>query len=50
MPPDGSTSTTCGRRTASAFTVKSRRTRSSSSDEPNSTSGFRETPSYWSVR
>ena len=29
-PPDGSTSSSCGRRSASAFTVKSRRVRSSS--------------------
>ena len=44
-PPDGSTSVSCGSRRASAFTVKSRRARSSSRLEPKTTSGLRESPS-----
>jgi hypothetical protein len=41
-PPCGSTKASPGRRTAIAFTVKSRRDRSPSSVSPNRTSGLRE--------
>jgi len=44
-PPDGSTRRTSGTRSASAFTVKSLRRRSPSSESPNTTSGLRVSPS-----
>ena len=44
-PPDGSTRRTSGTRRASAFTVKSRRRRSPSSESPKTTSGLRVSPS-----
>ena len=40
-PPYGSTKVRSGSRSAIALTVKSRRTRSSSSESPNSTTGLR---------
>src|SRR4051812_19057007 len=49
-PPYGSVNSWPGRLTAIALIVKSRRRRSSSSDVPYATVGFRVTPSYDSAR
>ena len=50
MPPNGSTNRMGSSNRAIALTVKSRRTRSSSRESPNVTSGLRVTPSYKSAR
>ena len=49
-PPNGSMNSREGRRTAIAFTVKSRRERSPSIVSPYATCGFRDCGSYSSVR
>jgi len=51
MPPNGSTISSEGSRTATALTVKSRRARSASSDRPYATrAGLRDSGRYCSLR